>query len=305
MFSKSELESKAQIDLINIAKQMGISRATHLDPQELIYRILDHQAANPTQEQLAADAAEEERRHRRQHMKPKLLAESSVKNPEVHKRANRAAKPAAASAGAASPAIQQRTANNLANPTSEQPGKPRELAERTANSPSSEVSPASLTSEAPAWNLASLEIPTVPTVPDILSPEGRFIVRPVAAQPASAAASPASVVAEPAEATSQASPASLTSQAVPESAPAAAPAKRKRGRPRKNAQPDTANAQPTPATQPEQSAPQSKQQPKQSAMASPASPTTVVAEPVEATSVASPAILVSPASLPSQQPAAW
>ena len=302
MFSKSELESKAQIDLINIAKQMGISRATHLDPQELIYRILDHQAANPTQEQLAADAAEEERRHRRQHMKPKLLAESSVKNPEVHKRANRAAKPAAASAGAASPASQQRTANNLASPASEQPGKPRELAERTANSPSSEVSPASLTSEAPAWNLASLEIPTVPTVPDILSPEGRFIVRPVAAQPASAAASPASVVAEPAEATSQASPASLTSQAVPESAPAAAPAKRKRGRPRKNAQPDTANAQPTPATQPEQSAPQSKQQPKQSAMASPASPTTVVAEPVEATSVASPAILVSPASLPSQQP---
>ena len=90
MFSKSELETKAQIELMEIAKQMGISRTNHLNSQELIYRILDHQAANPTKEAAAAEPAQPNDVHprRRQHMKPQLLAESSVKNPEVHKRAD-------------------------------------------------------------------------------------------------------------------------------------------------------------------------------------------------------------------------
>ena len=47
MYSKSELSSKAHIELITIAEEMGISKAKRLDAQELIYKILDHQAANP------------------------------------------------------------------------------------------------------------------------------------------------------------------------------------------------------------------------------------------------------------------
>ena len=40
MYSKSELTAKAQIELIDIAKEMGIAKATRLDAQELIYKIL-------------------------------------------------------------------------------------------------------------------------------------------------------------------------------------------------------------------------------------------------------------------------
>ena len=86
MFSKTELENKAHIELIDIAKEMGINKASRLEQQDLIYRILDHQAANPTPAEQAADAARQQQPRRRQHMKPQLLAESSVKNPQVHKR---------------------------------------------------------------------------------------------------------------------------------------------------------------------------------------------------------------------------
>ena len=47
MYSKNDLTAKAHIELIDIAKGMGIAKATRLDAQELIYKILDHQASNP------------------------------------------------------------------------------------------------------------------------------------------------------------------------------------------------------------------------------------------------------------------
>ena len=47
MYSKSELEAKAHIELINIAKELGISRATRMDAQELIYKIIGLQSENP------------------------------------------------------------------------------------------------------------------------------------------------------------------------------------------------------------------------------------------------------------------
>ena len=188
MFSKSELEAKAQIELIDIAKQMGISRATHLNSQELIYRILDHQAANPTEEE---DAPAEQPR-RRQHMKPQLLAESSVKNPEVHKRAERKRKPA----------------------EEEDPKRAPEQA-------LSEL-----------FNLSTLEMPTVPTVPHVLSPEGRFLFH--NQQPAESSAT--SALAEP-------EPEVATTATPQQEAAEAQPVKRKRGRPRKN---PPAEAQPAP-----------------------------------------------------------
>ena len=47
MYSKSELESKALIELIDIAKELGISRATKRDKQDLIYQIIGFQSENP------------------------------------------------------------------------------------------------------------------------------------------------------------------------------------------------------------------------------------------------------------------
>jgi len=74
MYSKSELTEKAQIELIEIAKDLGISRANRMEPQELIYKILDTQAAT-------ADPNEDNTpKQRRARLKPMPLAESNVKN---------------------------------------------------------------------------------------------------------------------------------------------------------------------------------------------------------------------------------
>ena len=77
MYSKTELTAKAHIELIDIAKGMGIAKATRLDAQELVYKILDHQASNPSEGVERTDESDHPRR--RQHMKPRLLAGSDVK----------------------------------------------------------------------------------------------------------------------------------------------------------------------------------------------------------------------------------
>ncbi len=207
MYSKTELEAKAHIELIGIAEQMGISKAKRLEAQDLIYRILDHQASNPTPEQQAADArraAEGEGRRRRQHLKPQLLAESSMNNPEVHHR----------------------------NDHKPQPARPERQQPADAASVSPQAQPV-----AGDFNISSLEMPTVPTVPDILSPSGRLILNNVgsgrsADEPRDAQS------AQPAEPVQPAEPAQSAETKPAEGAPAQQPAKRKRGRPRKNPQPE-------------------------------------------------------------------
>ena len=182
MYSKTELENKAQIELLTIAEQMGIPRAKRLEQQELIYRILDVQAATPAEKD---DQDDSQRRHR-QHMKPQLLAESSLKNPEVHKKNDRRRE-------------QQSEAQS-------QKAEPK---------PKAEAKPAE-------FNIASVEMPEVPTVPDLFTPDRRFMVRRDEAVPAAPAADPT-----PVETETQAEP--VAAEAAP-----AQPAKRKRGRPRKN-----------------------------------------------------------------------
>ena len=81
MYSKTELEAKAHIELINIAKELGISRATRFDQQELIYKIIALQSENPKaitkeQEQQAA-MNESAPRQRRTRIKPQPVAEST------------------------------------------------------------------------------------------------------------------------------------------------------------------------------------------------------------------------------------
>ena len=91
MYSKAELEAKAHIELINIAKELGIPRATRLNAQDLIYKIISLQSENPqaiTKEQEEQQKKAPAPRAKRARIKPMPVAESSMKNPSLHKRAN-------------------------------------------------------------------------------------------------------------------------------------------------------------------------------------------------------------------------
>ena len=205
MFNKSELENKAHIELIDIAKQMGINRASHLEQQDLIYRILDYQASNPEAgERLkpkadktdnagtpAPAARPENEGRRRQHLKPQLLAESTVKKEKgrgEQKKEN----------------VEQRAKNPEQSPRAQEPAAPK--------------------AEIPT----TIDLPTiqVPVVPDILSPDGRFLLRQQETPRQKDTETPRQQDAE--------TPTSDLRTPTPE----AQPAKRKRGRPKKNPQPE-------------------------------------------------------------------
>ena len=55
MYDKSELESKLLNELRDIAKQFNIRKSETMKKQDLVYQILDHQAANPTPDILEAE----------------------------------------------------------------------------------------------------------------------------------------------------------------------------------------------------------------------------------------------------------
>jgi transcription termination factor Rho len=55
MYDKSELEGKLLNELRDIAKQFNIRKSETMKKQDLVYIILDHQAANPTPDILEAE----------------------------------------------------------------------------------------------------------------------------------------------------------------------------------------------------------------------------------------------------------
>ena len=143
MYSKAELEAKAHIELINIAKELGIARATRLDAQDLIYKIIGLQSENPmaiTKEQEQQKAKEPEARPKRARIKPTLLAESRVNNPELHKHRNKA-----------------------------DSGKLK----AESSTDNSQLS----TFNSQLKSIADLEVPTIPDIPDVVSPSGRLLRR--------------------------------------------------------------------------------------------------------------------------------
>ena len=184
MYSKTELTAKAHIELIEIAKGMGISKATRLDAQELVYKILDHQAANPVP-QAAQQHSGDEQPRKRQHMKPKMLAESAMKTPELHKKANKGAK-------------------------KEENAERRVVKEEKVGIPD-----------------LNIEMPTVPEVPEVLSPMGRPFFR-TSAPVAEVSQGPVQAVAE------ETAPREASETPVePASSDEQQSAKKKRGRPKK------------------------------------------------------------------------
>ena len=216
MYSKSELTAKAHIELIDIAEKMGIAKAKRLDAQDLVYKILDHQASNPQQgDTLPQDDNESQRK--RQRLKPKLLAESTLKNPELHRSVKR-------------------------KPTPEPVDHKANLVAKLAEA--DDLSGLN-------FQLSSLEMPTVPTVPEVLSPLGRPLFR---------SGERTEVPADPAPASAP--------EPKADAAPATeAPVKKKRGRPKKQQeqaatlQPEQMPVQPQPeASTPQQEQPKPQQQ---------------------------------------------
>jgi len=55
MYDKSQLEEMLLPDLRDLAKSLNIRKSDSLKKQELVYQILDHQAANPPQDMLEAE----------------------------------------------------------------------------------------------------------------------------------------------------------------------------------------------------------------------------------------------------------
>ncbi len=235
MYSKSELEAKAHIELINIAKELGIPRATRMDAQELIYKIIGLQSENPnaiTKEQENQKAKEPESRPRRARIKPTLLAESSLNNPELHKK-------------------------KIREPQARNNGK---------NIDSIKEGLHSIQTEMPGINIADLELPLVPTIPDVVSPSGRLLRRTESALATAKKEAPAET--EKAEV-----PAPAQVAAEPVEQVVAEPVKRKRGRPKKVkvAEQEVA-ATPAPKAEPAVEAPATPAKAPSSEKAAPAEP---------------------------------
>ncbi len=78
MYNKSELDTKSLDDLKLIAKELNIPKFNKFKEAELVYKILDFQAANPAEEDIAKEAEKKQKNQKRARLKPKPVAESNV-----------------------------------------------------------------------------------------------------------------------------------------------------------------------------------------------------------------------------------
>ncbi len=89
MYDILSLDSKELDEIKEIAKQLDISRPDKFTKQELIYKILDQQALNPSQELLDKEKkiVKKEFRPRRQRtpMKPRLAASTNLSGEPIFK----------------------------------------------------------------------------------------------------------------------------------------------------------------------------------------------------------------------------
>ena len=76
MYTKEELSKTAHVSLIEIAQGLGISRASKLSENELIYKILDYQAVHPDEKD--EEKGQVQSRPKRARLRPKPIAESNM-----------------------------------------------------------------------------------------------------------------------------------------------------------------------------------------------------------------------------------
>ena len=229
MYSKAELEAKAHIELMNIAKELGIARATRMEAQDLIYKILTVQSENPsavTKDQESKQAAqkggaEAGAKKKRARIKPVLVAESNSVNPGRRD-----------SVGNGKGAPKKAKAPNKAPAQAE--NNPLDFDINTV-----------------------VSTPEVPEVPEIVNPSGRLIRRKAADTEVSA--NKAENVAPKSETKSEVK-VEAKPEAKPETKPETKPeepaVKRKRGRPKKNSDVPAAPVAETAAKPVEAPAPQ-------------------------------------------------
>ncbi len=142
MYNKSELSAKAHIELMDIAKELGISRYKNLDAQELVYKILDFQANNPSQQEIQHAEEQTSNKPRRTRIKPIPVAESNLKK---HKA-------------------------NVAKMAKKNP--PKELKEQKESKGANEpIEPQLSEQNSGDFNIGDLEIPVVPEIPELLTPQ--------------------------------------------------------------------------------------------------------------------------------------
>lgn len=138
MYSKNELSDKAHIELVEIAKELGISRAMKLTKQELVYKILDHQASNPGNNKASTEIAAQ--RQRRTRLKPTPIAESNT-NGNILK--EKSSSPQKATKKVEKPVV----VNNL----------PKDLDINI--------------------NIDDVTLPTIPQIPDIVEPTTKILLK--------------------------------------------------------------------------------------------------------------------------------
>ena len=153
MYNKDELTAKAHIELIGIAKNMGISRAAHYNAQELVYKILDEQAAAPAPDDNSENDTDElpKPRQKRTRLQPTLLAESS--NPTGKKRGRKKKNPENSE-----PAAKKTTNAEPGNTQNQEPQKK----EKNANEDLRPIS------EVAHIDIAGMEVPQIPDVDGML-----------------------------------------------------------------------------------------------------------------------------------------
>lgn len=79
MYRKDELLTKAEIEIITLAKELGISHTSRKSKEQLIYDILDLQGKDPSTTKKEEKETPVQPRQRRTRMKPELIADSSQK----------------------------------------------------------------------------------------------------------------------------------------------------------------------------------------------------------------------------------
>lgn len=154
MYSKSDLESMAHIDLINLAKELKMSRPDRLDKSDLVYKILDHQAANPP---ITSPTDAPKARPKRARMKPTPVAESSIKPKQ----------------GDDSDDVTNGDADKTGGNTSPRQAK---SAGRGSKDKNREVR-ASVEQHVVLPDINVIEMPTIPVIPEVMAPTAKIITK--------------------------------------------------------------------------------------------------------------------------------
>ena len=140
MYYKKDLEQKDKSELIDIAKKVGIFLPSRFSENDLVFQILENQAKNPSQEDMAKESsAESEPRQRRARKTLQPIAGSNMPT-QRKKRKNTKSTPAG------TPAVTT--------------SKPEPIAPIQKDD-----------------SISSIEVPVFSDIPEVVSPSGRLLIR--------------------------------------------------------------------------------------------------------------------------------